>query len=49
MLHALKSLVYFDDISTSDWPEMLLEKNIKLIEIKKDINSKVKLFNKNIG
>jgi hypothetical protein len=26
-LHVLKSLIYFDDISMADWPEMVLEKS----------------------
>lgn len=40
-LHALKSLNYFDDISKSDWPKMILEKNLTLSKVKKTISSKV--------
>jgi predicted nucleotidyltransferase component of viral defense system len=35
--HALKSLVYFDDIAESNWPLMILEPNLKLSDIKKRI------------
>lgn len=35
VFHVVKSLVYFDDISLSDWPVMLQEKNLDLETIKK--------------
>jgi len=34
-LHVLKSLAYFEDISENDWPNMILEKNLTLSQIKK--------------
>jgi hypothetical protein len=46
LLHAFKSLIYFDDISMSDWPEMILEKNLNIVTVKKEISNKVKLYNK---
>ena len=45
LLHALKSLIYFDEINNKDWPKMILEKNLKLSTVKKEISKKVKLFN----
>lgn len=44
LLHVVKSLVYFDDINTQDWPEMILEKELKLSKVKKEIQEKVNLF-----
>lgn len=44
VLHIIKSLTYFDDISTHDWPEMVLEKELKLSGLKKDIEKKIKQF-----
>jgi len=44
LLHIVKSLNYFDEISTQDWPEMVIEKNLKLSIIKKEIEKQVKLF-----
>lgn len=35
--HAVKSLTYFDDISESDWPNMVKEKGLTLDEVKKSI------------
>jgi len=43
-LHVVKSLTYFDDISTNDFPEMLPEKELKLSVVKKDIEKKIKKF-----
>lgn len=48
LLHAFKSLIYFDEISISDWPEMILEKNLNLKELQKEITKKVKIFNKGL-
>lgn len=44
ILHVLKSLVYFDDISKYDWPNMILEKKITLNQVEKKIISHVKQF-----
>jgi hypothetical protein len=44
VLHIIKSLTYFDDISTHDCPEMVLEKELKLSGLKKDIEKKIKQF-----
>jgi len=41
VLHVVKSLIYFDDINTQDWPEMLLEKELQLSKVKNDIEEKV--------
>ncbi|MDD3741835.1 MAG: nucleotidyl transferase AbiEii/AbiGii toxin family protein [Bacteroidales bacterium] len=48
LLHAFKSLVYFDDINNLDWPEMILEKDLKLKTVKKEITKNLKLYNKQI-
>jgi hypothetical protein len=47
-LHVLKSLVFFDEISLFDWPNMVIEKKLTLKQIEKNINSHVKQFNKSI-
>ena len=44
VLHLLKSLVYFDDITTSDWPHIILEKDLTLSKIKKEISLAVKRY-----
>jgi hypothetical protein len=44
VLHILKSLVYFDDINTSDWPVMVLEKDLKLSDVKIEISDAVKKY-----
>ncbi len=41
LLHVVKSLIYFDDINTQDWPEMMLEKELQLSDVKNDIEEKV--------
>ncbi|HKL09347.1 MAG TPA: nucleotidyl transferase AbiEii/AbiGii toxin family protein [Bacteroidales bacterium] len=41
LLHVVKSLVYFDDINIQDWPEMILEKELKLSTVKNEIEGKV--------
>ncbi|MFO8067769.1 MAG: hypothetical protein R6U11_09335, partial [Bacteroidales bacterium] len=43
-LHLLKSLVYFDDINISDWPYMILEKDLSLSKVKKEISCAVKNY-----
>ncbi len=46
LLHVLKSLVYFDDISVQDWPVMILEKKLHLSKVKKNIENKVNEFSR---
>lgn len=41
VLHVIKSLIYFDDINTQDWPEMMLEKELQLSKVKNEIEEKV--------
>ena len=48
LLHILKSLNYFDDINTQDWPEMILEKNLLLSNVKKYIENHIIIFSKTI-
>lgn len=48
VLHILKSMVYFDDINTSDWPVMVLEKDLKLSDVKKEILSAVKKYSEQL-
>ena len=43
-LHVIKSLNYFDDISILDWPEMILEKNLRLLKVKKTVEKHIKNF-----
>jgi hypothetical protein len=35
--HAIKSLTYFDDIIVEEWPNMLLEKELNLEDIKRNL------------
>ncbi len=49
LIHVLKSLVYFDEISLIDWPNMVLEKQLTLNKIKKEIISHVKAFDMKIS
>ncbi|MGF1584832.1 MAG: hypothetical protein ACFCUM_05895 [Bacteroidales bacterium] len=48
--HVLKSLVFFDDVDLADWPELLINPDLKWEDIKKDIEESVlvyiKAFNK---
>ncbi|MFU8844816.1 MAG: nucleotidyl transferase AbiEii/AbiGii toxin family protein [Bacteroidales bacterium] len=45
--HAVKSLTYFEDIDADVWPKMVLEKTLKLSEIKKVIIEQRDFFLKN--
>lgn len=45
--HAVKSLTYFEDIDEDAWPKMLLEKTLKLDEIKNTLVEQRDLFLKN--
>lgn len=42
VLHVIKSLVYFDEISTGDWPVMIVEKGLTLSDVKRTIEQNVK-------
>ena len=44
LLHAIKSLNYFDDINSVDFPKMILEKNLSLAKVKKTIAAQVKIL-----
>jgi hypothetical protein len=46
--HALKSLNYFEEISMADWPEMILEKNLNLQNVKKSISKHVMTFSESL-
>ena len=35
--HAVKSLTYFDDLDHSDWPNLVLEKNLTIKKVKESI------------
>jgi len=48
LLHVVKGLNYFEDIKTDDWPEMILEQNLKLNRIKKVISEHIYLFSTQI-
>ncbi len=48
LMHVVKSLNYFEDINTQDWPEMILEKNLSLQQIKENIKTHVLLFSKTL-
>ncbi len=43
-LHVIKSLIYFKDIDTKDWPVMILEKNLSLPKVKRAIETSVNSF-----
>jgi hypothetical protein len=42
--HAIKSLTYFNDVSRSDWPNLVREKELTLSKLKKEIISKRDIF-----
>jgi hypothetical protein len=44
LFHVVKSLIYFDDINTQDWPEMILEKELILSKVTTEIEEKVNRF-----
>lgn len=48
VLHILKSLNYFDDISIQDWPEMILEKKLTVAKVREVIEGYVKDFSTNL-
>ncbi len=44
ILHIIKSLVYFSDINSAGWPEMVSKKNLTLPAVKEYITLQVKKF-----
>jgi len=46
--HVLKSLVYFEDISRQDWPELILEKKLSLKRLKSVIEQHVKAYSQSM-
>jgi len=42
--HAIKSLTWFDDISSEEWPNMLLEKELTLDVLKRELITKRDIF-----
>jgi hypothetical protein len=42
--HVLKSLIFFDDVDLADWPELLMDPDLKWEDIKKDIEERVLLY-----
>ena len=47
-LELLKSLTYFDDIVTDDFPKMILEKELSLTQVKNNISASVNNFTENL-
>jgi len=47
-LHVIKSLNYFNDIDIQDWPEMLLEKQLTIDDVKQAIEKGVEFFSDNL-
>ncbi|MCF6367010.1 MAG: nucleotidyl transferase AbiEii/AbiGii toxin family protein [Bacteroidales bacterium] len=47
-LHVIKSLNYFEEINISDWPEMILEKELELTKVKNTIQKQIKEFSDNL-
>ncbi len=41
LLHVLKSLMYFEDVSMDDWPVMVLEKDLTMKKVKETIIKQV--------
>ncbi len=48
LLHIVKSLNYFDDINTQDFPEMVLEKKLNINHVKKTLSKYIFLFSNEI-
>jgi len=42
--HAIKSLIYFDDISTKDWPVMIKNPELRLSQVKKRIEEEANKY-----
>lgn len=48
VLHVVKNLNYFADINIQDWPEMILEQDLSLQQIKKNIKKHVLSFSESL-
>ena len=48
LLHVIKSLNYFEDINIQDWPKLILENNLELIDVTNEIEKQIKTFSKTI-
>lgn len=48
LLHVVKSLNYFEDINVQDWPDMILEKDLTLTQVKRSISKHVMRFSEGI-
>jgi len=48
ILHAIKSLNYFDEVNLADWPVILKERDLKWTKVKSEINKCVKSYIKSI-
>jgi len=48
LLHIVKSLNYFGDINIQDWPDMVLEKDLTLAQVKRSISKHVVRFSEGI-
>jgi hypothetical protein len=46
--HAVKSLIYFNDLSTKDWPVMIKQPSLKLSQVKKRIEQEVNKYFRSI-
>ena len=46
--HALKSLNYFTEVNSGDWPELIADRNLTWKEVMKEIDEKCKDFNKSL-
>lgn len=48
LMHIIKSIVYFEDINIHDWPELILEKNLSLDDVKASITNHMTNFSKKL-
>ncbi len=48
ILHIIKSLNYFDDVNWQDWPELILEKKLKIEDVKDRIEKQTNSFLKTL-
>jgi N-formylglutamate amidohydrolase len=47
-MHALKSLTYFKEVDTAQWPLMIKEKELSWKEVKTRIEAKFKTFHSSL-
>jgi hypothetical protein len=47
-LHALKSLNYFEEVDTNDWPELIVEKDLNWLKVKKKIDEACRAYTRSI-